>query len=110
MERLVPPPSLSRVEKLCYGEVSEWFKVPLSKSGRVNSPRGFDSHPLRQITKFEPIFMNKEIDPYFEHRLQAGQTHRVLRSIEVRASEFETESNKKALPLFLLDLYTKLYY
>ncbi len=29
------------------GEVSEWLKVPLSKSGRVNSPRGFDSHPLR---------------------------------------------------------------
>ncbi len=29
------------------GEVSEWLKVPLSKSGRVNSPRGFKSHPLR---------------------------------------------------------------
>ena len=29
------------------GEVSEWFKVPLSKSGR-RKPRGFESHPLRQ--------------------------------------------------------------
>jgi hypothetical protein len=30
------------------GEVSEWFKVPLSKSGVVLSHRGFESHPLRQ--------------------------------------------------------------
>ncbi len=30
------------------GEVSEWLKVPLSKSGVVNSHRGFESHPLRQ--------------------------------------------------------------
>ena len=29
------------------GEVSEWLKVPLSKSGEVNSLRGFESHPLR---------------------------------------------------------------
>jgi hypothetical protein len=29
------------------GEVSEWLKVPLSKSGVVNSHRGFESHPLR---------------------------------------------------------------
>src|SRR5260370_38576096 len=27
--------------------MSEWSKVPLSKSGRVNSPRGFESHSLR---------------------------------------------------------------
>jgi hypothetical protein len=27
--------------------VSEWLKVPLSKSGVVNSHRGFESHPLR---------------------------------------------------------------
>ena len=32
------------------GEVSEWLKVPLSKSGVVNSHRGFESHPLRQKT------------------------------------------------------------
>ena len=31
------------------GEVSEWLKVPLSKSGEVNSLRGFESHPLRQF-------------------------------------------------------------
>jgi hypothetical protein len=30
------------------GEVSEWLKVPLSKSGVVNSHRGFESRPLRQ--------------------------------------------------------------
>ena len=29
------------------GEVSEWLKVPLSKSGEVMSLRGFESHPLR---------------------------------------------------------------
>ncbi len=29
------------------GEMSEWSNVPLSKSGRVNSPRGFESHSLR---------------------------------------------------------------
>ena len=29
------------------GEVSEWLKVPLSKSGVVMSHRGFESHPLR---------------------------------------------------------------
>ena len=29
------------------GEVSEWLKVPLSKSGVVLSHRGFESHPLR---------------------------------------------------------------
>jgi hypothetical protein len=28
------------------GEVSEWFKVPLSKSG-VRKHRGFESRPLR---------------------------------------------------------------
>ena len=31
----------------CAGEVSEWLKVPLSKSGVVMSHRGFESHPLR---------------------------------------------------------------
>jgi hypothetical protein len=31
------------------GEVSEWFKVPLSKSGVVTSHRGFESPPLRHI-------------------------------------------------------------
>ena len=30
------------------GEVSEWLKVPLSKSGVVTSYRGFESHPLRR--------------------------------------------------------------
>jgi hypothetical protein len=31
-----------------FGEVSEWLKVPLSKSGEVMSLRGFESHPLRR--------------------------------------------------------------
>ena len=29
------------------GEVSEWFMVPLSKSGLAFGERGFESHPLR---------------------------------------------------------------
>ena len=33
------------------GEVSEWLKVPLSKSGEVHSLRGFESHPLRPQLK-----------------------------------------------------------
>lgn len=37
------------------GEVSEWLKVPLSKSGRVNSPRGFKSHPLRTCSSSNPL-------------------------------------------------------
>jgi hypothetical protein len=42
---------LRRLTALLYslaGEVSEWLKVPLSKSGVVNSHRGFESRPLRQ--------------------------------------------------------------
>ena len=38
---------LSRFGILPDGEVSEWLKVPLSKSG-VRKHRGFESHPLRQ--------------------------------------------------------------
>jgi hypothetical protein len=31
------------------GEVAEWLKAPLSKSGiPINRDRGFESHPLRQ--------------------------------------------------------------
>ena len=41
--------------------------------------------------------MSEKIDPYFEHRLQTGKAHRVLRSIEVRSPELETESNKELL-------------
>ena len=33
---------------LSRGEVSEWLKVPLSKSG-VREHRGFESHPLRHF-------------------------------------------------------------
>ena len=33
---------------LSRGEVSEWLKVPLSKSG-VRKHRGFESHPLRHV-------------------------------------------------------------
>ena len=40
---LEPRPTIPRD----HGEVSEWFKVPLSKSGVVTSHRGFESRPLR---------------------------------------------------------------
>lgn len=30
------------------GGVTEWLKVPLSKSGVISDDRGFESHPLRQ--------------------------------------------------------------
>ena len=53
------------VRILTAGEVSEWFKVPLSKSGVVNSHRGFESRPLRQkigyrITSFRPTGMPRQ--------------------------------------------------
>ena len=35
------------VYNLKLGEVSEWFKEPLSKSGVPIWDRGFESHPLR---------------------------------------------------------------
>ena len=31
-----------------YGEVSEWFKEPVLKTGDPARDRGFESHPLRQ--------------------------------------------------------------
>ena len=31
-----------------YGEVTEWLKVPVLKTGRL-TPRGFESHPLRHF-------------------------------------------------------------
>ena len=40
-------PKKKRYAILGHGEMSEWSNVPLSKSGRVNSPRGFESHSLR---------------------------------------------------------------
>ena len=33
---------------LGYGEVSEWFKEPVLKTGDPARDRGFESHPLRQ--------------------------------------------------------------
>ena len=48
------------------GEVAEWLKAPLSKSGiPINRDRGFESHPLRQdiedpSSKPEGIFDRKE--------------------------------------------------
>ena len=50
---LSPPPFRRRLRGPRWyttqvGEVSEWLKVPLSKSGEVMSLRGFESHPLRQ--------------------------------------------------------------
>ena len=32
------------------GEVAEWLKAPLSKSGSPERRRGFKSHPLRHST------------------------------------------------------------
>ncbi len=32
------------------GEVSEWFKEPVLKTGDSERGRGFESHPLRQDT------------------------------------------------------------
>ena len=31
------------------GEVSEWFKEPVLKTGDPERDRGFESHPLRQL-------------------------------------------------------------
>ncbi len=50
---LFRPPFCGRAARMGWytsqvGEVSEWLKVPLSKSGVVMSHRGFESHPLRQ--------------------------------------------------------------
>ena len=36
--------------KMVYGEVAEWLKAPLSKSGSPERRRGFKSHPLRHTT------------------------------------------------------------
>ena len=33
------------------GEVAEWFKAPLSKSGSPERRRGFESHPLRHAPR-----------------------------------------------------------
>jgi hypothetical protein len=40
------------------GEVAEWFKAPLSKSGSPERRRGFESHPLRHAPrrKFSDMF------------------------------------------------------
>ena len=52
--------------RLARGEVSEWFKVPLSKSG-VRKHRGFESHPLRH-----PPFAGTRPDPVpWRGRLEA---------------------------------------
>ena len=32
-----------------YGEVSEWFKEPVLKTGDAAMHRGFESHPLRHM-------------------------------------------------------------
>lgn len=32
---------------ICYGEVAEWFKAPVLKTGDPARDRGFESHPLR---------------------------------------------------------------
>lgn len=43
-------PALLRDGSICFGEMSEWFKVRLSKSRGPKQPRGFESHSLRWLT------------------------------------------------------------
>ena len=38
---------VKHVEKRAYGEVSEWFKEPVLKTGDSERGRGFESHLLR---------------------------------------------------------------
>src|SRR6266516_3900504 len=40
--------------------MSEWSNVPLSKTGRVNSPRGFESHLRRPSPRLAPILDSPE--------------------------------------------------
>ena len=35
-----------------HGEVSEWFKEPVLKTGDPATGHGFESHPLRHINNF----------------------------------------------------------
>ena len=35
------------IAKHCFGEVSEWFKEPVLKTGDSERDRGFESHLLR---------------------------------------------------------------
>ena len=39
--------------RIGYGEVSEWFKEPVLKTGDPARDRGFESHPLRQEAYLE---------------------------------------------------------
>ena len=40
---------LLEIVELIYGEVSEWFKEPVLKTGDSERGRGFESHPLRHL-------------------------------------------------------------
>ena len=37
------------------GEVSEWFKEPVLKTGDPARDRGFESHPLRHLNIFKIV-------------------------------------------------------
>ena len=58
------------------GEVSEWLKVPLSKSGVVMSHRGFESHPLRPLIGSRASAMGR---PVRRQRRGGGVRRRVER-------------------------------
>ena len=47
--------NLRWVTKLIFGEVSEWFKEPVLKTGDRERDRGFESHPLRHKTRFGEV-------------------------------------------------------
>ena len=34
---------------MIHGQVSEWFKEPVLKTGDTATYRGFESHPVRQL-------------------------------------------------------------
>ncbi len=48
-----------------YGEVSEWFKEPVLKTGDPARDRGFESHPLRQanptLSAKKPIWRSTQV-------------------------------------------------
>jgi hypothetical protein len=49
------------IENIVVGRVAEWFKAAVLKTARgFTLPRGFESHPFRQI-HFEIIIENAEI-------------------------------------------------
>ena len=38
-----------------FGQVSEWFKEPVLKTGDTATYRGFESHPVRHIFSYNAV-------------------------------------------------------